>query len=175
MKRAAPLWLLLGAVCLAPLVPAHPHFSKTVTAVPVKGLELKLQYVTLPYNDRHLTEAKDGFLFHLGRAKLDVMGEFTSGENKIAAGSYLLRARARTVDDWTLLLIREAEAGDPRNPDVSKAIVLDSKTYTGQAEVHHLDLDITGGHGATDGKLILQAAFGSRRVEGVATLPTPRS
>jgi len=170
MKKRAVLVASLLLVCLAGTMVAHPHFNKSVTAA-VKGLELKLSYFTLPYNAKHLEGIKEGFVFHCGRAKLNVAGEITVGSTKLGAGTYLLRAKAKSADEWTLVLIPEAQAGDPQNPDISKGIALETKSYTKQSELHHLDLNLTGGHGDTDGKLLVSVAFGSRRIEAVITLP----
>jgi hypothetical protein len=170
MKKRTVLVGSLLLVCLAGTIVAHPHFNKTVTAA-VKGLELKLSYFTLPYNAKHLEGIKEGFVFHCGRAKLNVAGEITVGGTKLAAGTYLLRAKAKSADEWTLVLIPEAQAGDPQNPDISKGIALETKSFTKQSELHHLDLNLTGGHGDADGKLLVSVAFGPRRIEAVITLP----
>jgi hypothetical protein len=170
MIKRTPLAASLLLVCLAGTMVAHPHFNKTVTAA-VKGLELKLSYYTLPHNPKHLEGIKEGFVFHCGRAKLNVAGEITVGSSKLAPGAYLLRAKAKSADEWTLVLIPEAQAGDPQNPDISKGIALETKSFTKQSELHHLDLNLTGGHGDTDGKLLVTVAFGSRRIEAVITLP----
>lgn len=170
MKKTTVLVASLVLVCLASTMVAHPHFNKSVTAS-VKGLELKLTYYTLPYNAKHLEGIKEGFVFHCGRAKLNVAGEITMGSTKLGTGTYLLRAKAKSADEWTLVLIPEAQAGDPQNPDVSKGIALETRSFTKQSELHHLDLNLTGGHGDTDGKLLVSVAFGSRRIEAVITLP----
>ena len=170
MKKRTVLAVSLLLLCLAATMVAHPHFNKTVTAA-VKGLELKLTYFTLPYNAKHLEGIKEGFVFHCGRAKLNVAGEMTVGSTKLAAGSYLLRAKAKSADEWTLVLIPEAQAGDPQNPDMSKGIALETKSFAKQSELHHLDLNLTGGHGDTDGKLLVTVSFGSRRIEAAITLP----
>jgi hypothetical protein len=172
MKKRTALGASLLLVSLAGTMLAHPHFNKTVTAA-VKGLELKLTYFTLPYNAKHLEGIKEGFVFHCGRAKLNVAGEMTVGSTKVAAGTYLLRAKAKSADEWTLVLIPEAQAGDPQNPDISKAIALETKSFTKQSELHHLDLNLTGGQGDTDGKLLVTVSFGSRRIEAAITLPAP--
>ena len=170
MKKRTVLAISLLLLCLAATMVAHPHFNKTVTAA-VKGLELKLTYFTLPYNAKHLEGIKEGFVFHCGRAKLNVAGEMTVGSTKLAAGSYLLRAKAKSADEWTLVLIPEAQAGDPQNPDMSKGIALETKSFANQPELHHLDLNLTGGHGDSDGKLLVTVSFGSRRIEAAITLP----
>jgi hypothetical protein len=95
------------------------------------------------------------------------------GTTKLAAGNYLLRAKAKSADEWTLILVPEAEAGDPQKPDLSKGIGLDTKSFSKQSELYHLDLNLTGGHGETDGKLLVTVSFGSRRIEAAITLPTP--
>jgi len=172
MKKKTVLAASLLLVCLAGTMLAHPHFNKTVTAA-VKGLELKLTYFTLPYNAKHLEGIKEGFVFHCGRAKLNIAGEMTVENTKVAAGSYLLRAKAKSADEWTLVLIPEAQAGDPQNPDMTKGIALETKSFANQSEIHHLDLNLTGGQGDTDGKLLLTVSFGSRKIEAAITLPAP--
>jgi len=69
------------------------------------------------------------------------------------------------------VLIPEAQAGDPQNPDISKGIALETKSFLKQSELHHLDLNLTGGHGDSDGKLLVTVSFGSRRIEAAITLP----
>jgi len=170
MTKRTVLAASMVLVCLAGTMIAHPHFNKTVTAA-VKGLELKLTYYTLPYNAKHLEGIKEGFVFHCGQAKLNVAGEMTVGTTKLGAGSYLLRAKAKSADEWTLVLIPEAQAGNPQNPDISKGIALETKSFLKQSELHHLDLNLTGGHGDSDGKLLLTVSFGPRRIEAAITLP----
>jgi len=171
MKKRARTGLMSCVVLLiAGSLLSHPHFRKLVIAS-MKGLDFKLQYVTLPYNESRLKEVTSGFVFQCGRAKLTVEGETTSGDTKIAAGTYLLRAQAKSVDDWTLFLIPEGAAGDPAKPDLSKGMSLSTKVYTNQADVAHLDLDLTGGHGPTEGKVLLSVAFGSRRLETAFSVP----
>ena len=172
MKKRMALAASLVLVCVAGTMVAHPHFNKTVTAA-VKGLELKLTYFTLPYNAKHLEDIQEGFVFHCGRAKLNVVGDMTVGSARLGTGTYLLRAKANSADEWTLVLIPEAQAGDPQNPDMTKGIALETKTFTNQSELHHLDLNLTGGYGDTDGKLLLIVSFGSRRLEAAITLPAP--
>ena len=157
--------VLLAAIIVCSAVVAHPHFSKTVTAQ-LGANELKLSFTTYPYSAEHLAEVGDGFVFHCGRAVLDVKGDFSSGTVAIPAGSYLVRARARNVDDWTLFLIPADAAGDGSNADLSRGIELETATLTGLPTVHHLDLDLYSGHGETDGKVILAVAFGERKLEG---------
>jgi hypothetical protein len=81
MKKRTVVAASLLLVCLVGTMVAHPHFNKTVTAA-VKGLELKLTYFTLPYNAKHLEGIKEGFVFHCGRAKLNVAGEMTVGRQR---------------------------------------------------------------------------------------------
>ena len=158
--------LLPAAIIVCGVLWAHPHFSKTVTAQ-LGDNELKLGFTTYPYNPEHLSEVVDGFIFHCGRATLDVKGNFTSGASQISTGSYLVRARARTVDDWTLFLIPSDTAGAGGSVDLSKGIELETTTLTGLPTVHHLDLDLYSGHAETDGKMILAVAFGERKLEGI--------
>jgi hypothetical protein len=160
---------LFTAACLVlgtGLMIAHPHFSKTVTA-DLQGTVLKLSSTTYPYNEERLAQVQPGFVLHCGRASLTVEGNLTSGGQAIPPGEYAVRARAKSLDDWELLLI---PSGDAQNVDLSRAIRLESTTLKGLPEVYHLDLDLYSGHGSTDGKMILAVAFGERRVEGVLGL-----
>ncbi len=172
--RMKKLGLSIMLLCiLAGLTASHPHIQKTVAAS-AQGLQLKLTYFTLPYNSEHLTDIKEGFVFHCGRATLEISGEIESEGVKLLAGQYLVRAKASSADEWTLLLIPETPAGSRIPHDFSQAISLKSRSLTGQSEAHHLNLDLTSGHGSTDGNLILSVAFGSRTVEGVLS-PHPGS
>jgi hypothetical protein len=169
------LGLSIMVLCiLAGLTLSHPHLRKTVGAT-AQGVQLKLSYFTLPYNPEHMSEVTEGFVFHCGRATLDVSGEVESEGVKLTTGQYLVRAKASSADEWTLLLIPKAQAGSGGQQDLSQAISLKSRSLAGQSEAHHLNLDLTGGHGSTDGKLILSVTFGPRTVEGVLSLPSPEA
>jgi hypothetical protein len=178
MKRVVLGALFLVLAC--GIIIAHPHFAKTIMAKLQNGPEFKLEHITLPYNESHLKEVKDGFLFHCGRAKLNINKEVQSGKTKIPAGNYALRAKAKTADDWTLVLIPEsAMPATGQQPDMAKmmasALPLESKTITGHSNMDHLELNIMPGHGATDGKIVLSVGFGTRVVEGVLSVAPTQS
>ena len=132
-----------------------------------------MSYFTLPYNAEHLADIKEGFVFHCGRATLEISGTVESAGVKVSTGQYDLRAKAVTADKWTLLLIPRP----PRAPEASRAQAAKSlsrsRSAMGDHQAHHLNLDLTSGHGDTHGKLILSVAFGSRTVEGILSLPAP--
>ena len=162
MKKTNMLTVSLMVVCLAGTMIAHPHFNKTVTAS-VKGLELKLTYFTLPYNAKHLEGIKEGFVFHCGRAKLNVAGEMTVGKRQVGGGQLSPSRKGkvrRRVDSnpgsgsWNW---RPSETGSQQSNRARYQVFLK------QSELHHLDLNLTGGHGDTDGKLLVTVSFGSRR------------
>lgn len=155
-------------VTLSALVLSHPHIRKTVGAS-AQDVQLKLSYFTLPYNAEHMADVKEGFVFHCGRATLEISGTVESAGVKVSTGQYDLRAKAVTADKWTLLLVPKAPEGSGRE------IPLESRSAKGQQQAHHLNLDLTSGHGDTHGKLILSVAFGPRTVEGVLSLPTPEA
>lgn len=159
---------------LSALVQSHPHIRKTVGAS-AEGVQLKLSYFTLPYNAEHLADVKEGFVFHLGRATLEISGAVESAGTTVSTGQYDLRAKAVTADKWTLLLIPKDPEGSGGQQDSSREIPLESRSAMGHHQAHHLNLDLTSGHGDTHGKLILSVAFGPRMVEGVLSLPTPEA
>jgi hypothetical protein len=76
-----------------------------------------------------------------------------------------LRAQAKSLDDWTLVLVPAAGTENSYNVDVSNGIRLESSTLTGLSSSHHLALDLNSGHGETDGMIILSVAYGERRIE----------
>jgi len=158
------LVLLLGGLLIA-----HPHFSKTVTA-DLDGRVLKLHYTTYPYSESHLAEVTPGFVFHCGRATLNIEGAVGSAGQPIPPGEYLVRAIAKSVDDWNLVLVPASTAPTSSPIAVAQGITLPTTTTTGLPVSHHLDLDLYSGHDATDGKLIVSVSFGERRVEGVLDL-----
>lgn len=172
MKKLA---LSVAFLCtLSALVLSHPHIRKTVGAS-APGVQLKLSYFTLPYNAEHLAEVKEGFVFHCGRATLEISGTVESAGMKVSTGQYDLRAKAVTADKWTLLLIPKAPESSGGQQGSSREIPLESRSAKGKLQAHHLNLDLTSGHGDTHGKLILSVAFGPRTVEGVLSLPTPEA
>ena len=167
--------LSIALLCfLAGLILPHPHIRKTVGAS-AQGVQLKLSYFTLPYNAEHMADVEEGFVFHCGRATLEISGEIESSGVKVSTGQYDVRAKALTADEWTLLLIPKAPEGSEGQQEPGREISLESRSMKGQHSAHHLNLDLTSGHGSTDGKLILSVAFGPRTVEGVLTLPTPEA
>ena len=172
MKKFALSVALLGT--LAGLVLSHPHIRKTVGAS-AQGVQLKLSYFTLPYNAEHMADVQEGFVFHCGRATLEINGEIESAGVTVSTGQYDLRAKAVTADEWTLLLVPKAPEGSGGQQGPHPGIPLESRSAKGKHQAHHLNLDLTSGHGSTDGKLILSVAFGPRTVEGVLSLPTPEA
>lgn len=167
------LGLFVVLLCtLTALVLSHPHIRKTVGAS-AEGVQLKLSYFTLPYNAEHMADVKEGFVFHCGRATLEISGAVESAGVKVLTGQYDLRAKAVTADEWTLLLLPKASDGSGEQQGASGEIPLESRSAKGQLQAHHLNLDLTSGHGDTHGKLILSVAFGPRTVEGILSLPTP--
>ena len=159
---------------LTALVLSHPHIRKTVGAS-AEGVQLKLSYFTLPYNAEHMANVKEGFVFHCGRATLEISGAVESAGVKVSSGQYDLRAKAVTADKWTLLLIPKASEGSGDQQGSSREIPLESRSAKGPHPAHHLNLDLTSGHGDTHGKLILSVAFGPRMVEGVLSLSAPEA
>lgn len=167
--------LSVALLCtLAGLILSHPHIRKTVGAS-AQGVQLKLSYFTLPYNAEHMADVKEGFVFHCGRATLEISGEIQSAGAKVSTGQYELWAKAVTADEWTLLLIPKASKGSEGQQGPSREISLESRSMKGPHPAHHLNLDLTSGHGGTDGKLILSVAFGPRTVEGILSLPAPEA
>ncbi len=166
MPKRLRLSMQVALVVLAAaiVVQSHPHFRKTVNAS-LPGLEVKLTYTTYPWNPAHLSEVKDGFVFHCGNAVLELNSPAKHGSVTIPAGKYLLRARARNADDWTFLLIPAPEESNAK-PDLTKAIALPTKTLTGRPVENHLSVDICAGHGETDNMALIVLQWGDRRLEG---------
>ncbi len=175
MKKAAKfaLFAAILAVSAAAFLGAHPHFRKAVVAK-LPDLEIKLEYITYPWNPSHLSDVTEGFIFNCGSATLELSKPVTAGAKEIAAGKYLLRARAKDVDNWTLLLIPPPpDRSAP--PDMTKAIELKTKTLTGRPVNNHLSLDISPGYGETDGKALIVLSWGDRELQGVlAELELPK-
>ncbi len=163
LKTVAAVVAVLAA--LAALAGAHPHFRKTVVAR-MPDLEVKLDYTTYPWNPVHLAEVKDGFIFNCGNATVELSKAVKPGAVEIPAGKYLLRARAQTADSWTLILI-PAPADRNTQPDMTKAVELQTRSLGGRPVVDHLLLDVSAGHGETNNKGLLVLAWGDRQLEGV--------
>jgi len=154
-----------GILLLAvPLVLSHPHFRKS-TSARLPGLEVKMEYTTLPWNPVHLAEVKDGFVFHCGYATLELVGDAKLGDKTIPAGKYVLRARAKDANTWTFFVA--PPPADRNAPiDMAKAIDLLTKSSGGQSLHQHLSLDLVPGHGETDNMALIVLAWGDRQIEG---------
>lgn len=151
--------VLLGAG----FVSGHPHFSKTLSAK-TQTHDVELSYFTLPYNEANLSQVNEGFVFITGGAQLNIKkGSLTNNGHTFGPGEYLIRARANSLDNWDLIMVAKADAGE-QGGDMSKAVKLSTETMTDAAEGSHLSLDITGGHGEDDGKMVLWVWFGPRVV-----------
>ncbi len=175
MKKTLTICLVAASLaCAAIALSAHPHFRKTVVAK-LPDLEIKLEYITYPWNPAHLSEVKEGFVFSCGNAAVEFSKPVKIGSQELPAGKYLLRARAKDVDHWTLVLLPPPpDRNTP--PDMSKAVELATKTLTGRPVNEHLSLDIAPGHGDTDGKALFVLSWGDRQLEGViADFSMPKS
>ena len=125
--------LSIALLCfLAGLILAHPHIRKTVGAS-AQGVQLKLSYFTLPYNAEHMADVEEGFVFHCGRATLEISGEIESSGVKVSTGQYDVRAKALTADEWTLLLIPKAPEGSEGQQEPGREISLESRSMKGAA------------------------------------------
>ncbi len=166
MKRDIGIWLFTACfvLLLGLTASAYPHFRKTVIAR-ISDTEIKLEFTTYPWNPAHLSEVKEGFLFHCGNALLETSKPVKVGTMEIPAGKYQLRARAKDLSNWTFLLI---PSPPDRNtpPDMTKAIELKTRTLTGRQTNDHLSLDVSPGHGDTDGKALIVLSWGDRQLEG---------
>ncbi len=162
-KLAAAAFLMV--ILWAAVAGSHPHFRKSLVAR-MPDLEVKLDYITYPWNAAHLAEVKPGFVFNCGNAVLELSKAVKPGSVEIPAGKYQMRARARDVDNWTLLLI-PAPAGGNAQGDISKAFELPTRTLTGRPVFEHLLLDICAGHGETNNKGLVLLAWGDRQLEAV--------
>jgi hypothetical protein len=161
----------LAVLCVVAgaMVMGHPHFVKTLEAKAQGAPTLKLAYFTVPFNEANLSQVTQGFIFPTGGAAMTITGgSLKQGSQELGEGEWVLRARAKSLDDWDVLAIRKEDAGSNQGqPDTSKAIVLQAKTATGQSASDHLLLDIHGGHGETDGKTLFSIYFGPRTVSVV--------
>ena len=160
MAAAAGILLLT-----APILASHPHFRKTVSAK-LPGLEVSMEYTTLPWNPVHLSEIKDGFVFHCGYATVQLTGTARLAGKEIPAGKYVLRARAKDADNWTFVL---APPPPDRNApvDMAGAIELPTRFLKNQSMHEHLTLDLFPGRGDTDNKALFVLSWGDRQIEGV--------
>jgi len=172
-KIRLPILVILSVLIISIVAGSHPHFRKIVTAK-LPDLELKLEYTTYPWNPSHLAEVKDGFIFHCGNASVELSNAAKHGSVTVPAGKYQLRARAKDVDNWTFLLIPVPEDRNAK-PDITKAVELPTKTFTGRPVRNHLLLDVSAGHGETDNMALFVLLWGDRELEGVlADFSMPR-
>ena len=157
---------------LTSLITSHPHIRKNVS-VSAEGIDFKLSYFTVPFNSEHLSTIKEGFVFHCGRATLDLSQNIKINEISLKPGLYMVRAKATSNNRWTLMLVPQKQPNS--NPNLDEAVAMETHTFQEQPKSHHLNLDITSGHGKTDGHLILSVTYGSQRVEGILGLSSPEA
>ena len=157
---------------LTSLITSHPHIRKNVS-VSAEGIDFKLSYFTVPFNSEHLSTIKEGFVFHCGRATLDLSQKVKINKKSIKPGLYMVRAKAISNNKWTLMLVPKKQSDSDTKSD--KAVAMETHTFQEQPKSHHLNLDITSGHGKTDGHLILSVTYGSQRVEGILGLSSPEA
>lgn len=168
-KLILSITLIFG---LTSLISTHPHIRKNIS-VEAQGTELKLTYYTLPFNSEHIATMKEGFVFNCGKATLEVSKKFQIREIQVKPGQYMVRAKAKSNNEWTLLLVPQTQPNS--NPNLDGAISMETNTFQERPKTHHLNLDLTSGHGKTDGHLILSITYGSQRVEGVLSLASPKA
>ena len=143
--------LSIALLCfLAGLILAHPHIRKTVGAS-AQGVQLKLSYFTLPYNAEHMADVEEGFVFHCGRATLEISGEIESSGVKVSTGQYDVRAKAPYRRRMDPAAHSQGPEGSEGQQEPGREISLESRSMKGQHSAHHLNLDLTSGHGNTDG------------------------
>lgn len=164
MKRAVALSLLAGV--FAAVASAHPHFNKTVTLTLPPGVEVTITYNTTPANEVHAQNAKVGEFVTPRRPVLKLSGELKTEKITLAAGEYTIGAIKTAEKDWALAL-HPGRIPRGENPDVAKAIRLDSMFATDKGTAEHMLIDITPGAGKLAGKAVLTLHFGSLFLAGV--------
>lgn len=92
-------------LCASALGMFHPHIPRTETLELDKKIgKIEISHITVPYNPAHMEKIPQGFVYHLGFAKLTVPCELKSGAVKIPKGEYSLNAKYLGDGGWSMAL-----------------------------------------------------------------------
>ena len=96
---------------------------------------------------------------------LKVSASLKAGSVSIPAGTYQVGA-VKKGDGWTMVLY-PGEVGNGEQPDLSRAIRLDSQFDASGDPVEHLVVDLGPGWGSSEGKAVVLMGFGNLWLDGV--------
>ena len=158
--------VLLACLVLftASVVVAHPHFRKKIS-VTMGDNEVSVSFFTVPANMSHLEGLKDGQYVSPGRPSLKIGADLKGGSATIPAGTYQVGAVKKGAG-WTMVLY-PGELGRGEQPDLAKAIKLDSQFNKSSETAEHLVVDIGPGWGKNEGKAVVLLGFGNLWLDGV--------
>lgn len=166
MRTTLTVSMILGfLVSSVSWLGAHPHLNKVLTTTLASGVEVSVSYQTVPSNEDYVTEAAAGEFLTPRGPKLQLSTALTAGDASIPAGEYTVGVIKNGDHDFTLALI-PGELGRGDQPDMSKAIQLESQVSSAADAVEHLSIDIAPGTGQMEGKVVLAVHYGSLSVEG---------
>jgi len=164
-KKLAVLSILVVFVSVLSFLIAHPHLNKTVTTSLPSGAEITLSYQTVPANAEYVEKAGTGDFLTPRRPRLQISTEIKAGEVMVPAGEYTVGVIKNSDQDFTLALI-PGVLGRGDEPDLSKAIKLQSQFSSSAGAAEHMSIDISPGSGSLEGKVVLAIHYGSLLVEG---------
>jgi hypothetical protein len=164
MNRIAAVCSML-VVMGAWLADAHPHFNKTVTARLPQGVDATVTYNTTPANEVRAAEAPVGAFVTPRRPLLKLSGALETGSVTVPAGDYTIGVIKNGEKDWTMAL-HPGALGRADQPDVAKAIKLESVFSSDHGVAEHMLIDVTPGSAKLEGRAVLTLHFGSLFLSG---------
>ena len=167
MKKTSTVYLAMALMLLSgSLAMSHPHLLKTVTTKLPGGVDVTLDYLTVPVNETYVKQAAVGEFISTRRApKVKLSGELKAGNVTLPAGEYVIGVIKNADNNWTMALY-PGQLGMNEKPDKAKLILLDSAFSNTAGTSEHMLIDISPGSGKFEGKVVLTWHFGSQFLAG---------
>jgi hypothetical protein len=165
MKKNQLIICLAAFLIAVPLVLAHPHINKTVTATLSATVTATVTYNTTPSNEANAQKTAVGEFVTPRQPKLKLSADLKVGETTIPGGEYIIGVIKNSDNDWTMALypgvLKRGEKAD-----MTKVIKLESTFSTSAGTAPHMLIDISPGSGKMEGRIVLTMHFGSLFLSG---------
>jgi hypothetical protein len=165
MRKAHLLICFAALLISVPLILAHPHINKTITATLPSNVTVTITYNTTPSNEANAQKTAVGDFVTPRMPKLKLSADLKVGETTIPAGEYIIGVIKNSDSDWTMALYSGVlKRGE--KPDMSKVIKLESLFSATAGTAPHMLIDVSPGTGKMEGRIVLTLHFGTLFLSG---------
>jgi hypothetical protein len=165
MKKNQLITCFAVLLISAPLILAHPHINKTITASLPGNVTATITYNTTPSNEANAQKTAVGEFVTPRQPKLKLSADLKVGETAIPAGEYIIGVIKNGDNNWTMALypgvLKRGEKAD-----MTKLIKLESIFSASAGSAPHMLIDISPGTGKMEGRIALTLHFGSLFLSG---------